>query len=39
LESLGEGNGDFYRSPITRDMILTKLEQAPTGHDRLTAHV
>ncbi len=39
LESLGEGNGDFHRSPVTRDMILTKLEQAPTGHDRLTAHV
>ena len=39
LESLGEGQGDFHRSPITRDMILTKLEQAPTGHDRLTAHV
>ncbi len=39
LESLGEGNGDFHRSPITRDMILTKLEQAPAGHDRLTAHV
>ena len=39
LESLGEGQGDFYRSPVTRDMILTKLEQAPTGHDRLMAHV
>jgi CO/xanthine dehydrogenase Mo-binding subunit len=39
LESLGEGQGDFHRSPVTRDMILTKLEQAPTGHDRLTAHV
>ena len=39
MESLGEGNGDFHRSPVTRDMILTKLEQAPTGHDRLTAHV
>ena len=39
LESLGEGYGDFHRSPVTRDMILTKLEQAPTGHDRLTAHV
>lgn len=39
LESLSEGNGDLYRSPVTRDMILTKLEQAPTGHDRLTAHV
>ena len=39
LESLGEGKGDFHRSPVTRDMILTQLEQAPTGHDRLTAHV
>ena len=39
LESLGEGQGDLHRSPVTRDMILTKLEQAPTGHDRLTAHV
>ena len=39
LESLGDGSGDFFRSPITRDMILTQLEQAPTGHDRLTAHV
>ena len=39
LESLGEGNGDFHRTPVTRDMILTKLEQAPTGHNRLTAHV
>ncbi len=39
LESLGEGQGDFHRSPVTRDMILTKLEQAPTGHDRLMAHV
>lgn len=39
LESIGDNNGDFYRSPVTRDMILTKLEQAPTGHDRLTAHV
>ena len=39
LGELGEGTGDFFRSPITRDMILTQLEQAPTGHDRLTAHV
>jgi len=39
LESLGEGNGNFHRTPVTRDMILTKLEQAQTGHDRLTAHV
>ena len=38
-DALGEENGNFYRSPITRDMILTQLEQAPTGHDRLTAHV
>ena len=37
-DALGE-NGNFYRSPVTRDMILTQLEQAPTGHDRLTAHV
>ena len=38
-DALGQENGNFYRSPITRDMILTQLEQAPTGHDRLTAHV
>jgi xanthine dehydrogenase molybdenum-binding subunit len=38
-EALGEEHGDFFRSPVTRDMILTQLEQAPTGHDRLTAHV
>ena len=38
-DALGEENGDFFRSPITRDMILTQLEQAPTGHHRLTAHV
>ena len=39
LDSLGDETGDLYRSPVTRDMILTKLEQAPMGHDRLTAHV
>ncbi|SVA26968.1 uncharacterized protein METZ01_LOCUS79822, partial [marine metagenome] len=39
LGSVDEGNGNFHRTPVTRDMILTKLEQAPTGHDRLTAHV
>ena len=39
LESLGEGRGDFHRSPVTRDMILTKLEQASEGHHRLAAHV
>ena len=38
-DALGQENGDFFRSPITRDMILTQLEQAPTGHHRLTAHV
>ena len=38
-DALGQENGDFFRSPITRDMILTQLEQAPTGHNRLTAHV
>ena len=38
-DALGQENGDFFRSPITRDMILTQLEQAPRGHDRLTAHV
>ena len=38
-DALGQENGDFFRSPITRDMILTQLEQASTGHHRLTAHV
>ena len=37
-DALGR-NGDLFRSPVTRDMILTRLEQAPTGHDRLMAHV
>ena len=37
-DALG-GDGDLFRSPVTRDMILTRLEQAPAGHDRLTAHV
>ena len=37
-DALGR-HGDLYRSPVTRDMILTRLEQAPTGHHRLTAHV
>ena len=37
-DALGR-DGDLYRSPVTRDMILTRLEQAPTGHHRLTAHV
>ena len=38
-DALGQEDGDFFRSPITRDMILTRLEQAPLGHNRLTAHV
>ena len=38
-DALGQEDGDFFRSPITRDMILTQLKQAPTGHNRLTAHV
>ena len=38
-DALGRENGDFFRSPVTRDMILTTLEQAPTGHDRLMAHI
>ena len=38
-DALGQEDGDFFRSPVTRDMILTQLEQAPTGHNRLTAHV
>ena len=37
-DALGR-RGDLFRSPVTRDMILTRLEQAPSGHDRLTAHV
>ena len=42
LNAIADALGDdvyFNRSPIMRDMILTKLEQAPTGHNRLTAHV
>ena len=38
-DALGQENGDFFRSPISRDMILTQLERAPLGHDRLMAHV
>ena len=37
-DALGR-NGDLFRSPVTRDLILTQLEQAPSGHDRLMAHV
>ena len=38
-DALAQEGGDFFRSPITRDMILMQLEQAPIGHDRLSAHV
>ncbi|MDP7338106.1 MAG: molybdopterin-dependent oxidoreductase, partial [Vicinamibacterales bacterium] len=38
-DALGQEDGDFFRTPVTRDMILTQLEQAPLGHDRLTPHV
>ena len=37
-DALG-GNGHFYRSPVTADMILTKLEQIAPAHDRLMNHV
>ena len=33
------GDGYFHRSPITRDMILTKLENLPQPHGRLMTHV
>ncbi|MEO2198394.1 MAG: hypothetical protein ABGY72_20195 [bacterium] len=38
-DALGQEASDFFRTPVTRDMILQKLEQAPLGHNRLTAHV
>ena len=37
LRPLGEGF--FYRSPVTRDMILTQLEHLPEAHSRLMTHV
>ena len=37
-DALGQ-NGDLFRTPVTRDLVLTRLEQAPSGHDRLMAHV
>ena len=37
-DALG-GEGHFYRSPVTTDMILTKLEQIAPAHDRLMNHV
>ena len=37
-DALG-GEGHFYRSPVTADMVLTKLEQIAEPHDRLMNHV
>ena len=37
-DALG-GDGHFYRSPVTADMVLTKLEQIAEPHSRLMAHV
>ena len=37
-DALG-GEGHFYRSPVTADMVLAKLEQIAAPHDRLMNHV
>lgn len=37
-DALG-GEGHFYRSPVSADMVLTKLEQLDPPHDRLMNHV
>ena len=37
-DALG-GEGHFYRSPVTADMVLTKLEQIAEPHSRLMNHV
>ena len=37
-DALG-GDGYFFRSPVTSDMVLTKLEQLAEPHSRLMAHV
>ena len=37
-DALG-GDGHFYRTPVTADMVLTKLEQIAEPHSRLMAHV
>jgi xanthine dehydrogenase molybdenum-binding subunit len=37
-DALG-GEGHFYRSPVTADMVLTKLEQIAEPHNRLMNHV
>ncbi|MDA1093264.1 MAG: xanthine dehydrogenase family protein molybdopterin-binding subunit [Acidobacteria bacterium] len=34
-----DGKGYFYRSPVSADMILAKLEQIAEPHDRLMNHV
>ena len=33
------GDGYFHCSPVSRDMILTELEQLPAAHGRLATHV
>ena len=38
-DALGPLDGFFYRSPVTRDMILTQLDQLPEAHSRLMTHV
>ena len=37
-DALG-GDGYFYRSPVTADMVLTRLEAIAEPHDRLMSHV
>ena len=37
-DALG-GDGHFYRSPVTADMVLAKLEQIAPAHGRLMNHV
>ena len=37
-DALG-GEGHFYRTPVTTDMVLTKLERIAEPHSRLMAHV
>ncbi len=37
-DALG-GEGHFYRSPVTADMVLTKLEEIAEPHGRLMSHV
>ena len=37
-DALG-GDGHFFRSPVSADMVLTKLEQIAEPHDRLMSDV